>query len=81
MVNGYSLSQTLRSVKIRGQKNLFMSRHPGPFEKDGGAKRGISGSPRAPEVFRLGWHRTEDGALRAVYSDLTVTEIDESELP
>lgn len=27
------------------------------------------------------WHRTEDGALRAVYSDLTVTEIDENELP
>ena len=27
------------------------------------------------------WHRTEDGALRAVYSDLSVTEIDESELP
>ena len=27
------------------------------------------------------WHRTEDGALRAVYSDLTVTEIDESKLP
>jgi outer membrane lipoprotein-sorting protein len=27
------------------------------------------------------WHRTEDGALRAVYSDLSVSEIDESELP
>lgn len=27
------------------------------------------------------WHRTEDGILRAVYSDLSVAEIQESELP
>ena len=27
------------------------------------------------------WHRTEDGTLRAVYSDLTVSEIQASELP
>ena len=27
------------------------------------------------------WHRTEDGTLRAVYSDLTVAEIQENELP